>query len=59
MKQFISHTLAKEECIRLLVTIFSDDKQIEIVNHLSGDDAQKFIDTIIEVGLCTLSLKNG
>ena len=60
MKRLIRRTIAPEERVPLLVTIFSDGKQIEIVKHLSGDDAQKFIDTTIELSLCTLSpLKNG
>ena len=47
----ISHTLAADERISLITTIFSDHNQIGVVEQLSGDDAQTFIDTIDEVSL--------
>ena len=50
-KQLISHTLAADERISLITTIFSDHNQIGVVEQLSGDDAQTFIDTIDEVSL--------
>jgi len=35
--------------------IFSDRNQVEIVGHLSGDDAQKFIDVVDEVSFHIIS----
>ena len=54
-KRLISHTLAKDERLSLITTTFSDHNQIEMVRHLSGDDAQAFVDMIDEVSLCVLS----
>ena len=53
--RLITHTLAKDERLSLITTIFSDRDQIEMVGNLSGDDAQAFVDTIDEVSLCALS----
>jgi len=38
----------------LITRIFSDYDQVKMVGHLSGDDAQTFIDMIDEVSLCAL-----
>ena len=58
-KQLVNSTLAAHNRIPLIVTIFSDRDEVEIVGHLRGDDAQTFIDVIDEVSIHTLSpLKN-
>ena len=44
-----SRTLAADERISLVTTIFSDDDQVKMIGHISGDDAQTFIDLIYEV----------
>ena len=48
-KQLIGRTLTMDGRIALIMTIFSDDTQVEMVGQLSGDDAQTFVDTIDEV----------
>jgi hypothetical protein len=45
----ISNTLATPERISLIGTIFSDHNQVEMVENLSRDDAQAFIDEIDDV----------
>ena len=57
-KRLIGRTLAMDEQISLITAIFSDQNQVEMVQHLSGSDAQAFVDTISEVSLCTLSPPN-
>jgi len=47
-KQLTNRTLTARKRIALITRIFSDRDQIEVVKHLSGDDAQSFIDTIDE-----------
>ena len=42
----IRYPLSIDERIRLITSIFSDPDEVEVVEHLSGDDAQTFIDTI-------------
>jgi hypothetical protein len=54
-KLLISHTLATHERISLITAIFSDNDQVDMVENLSGDDAQNFIDVVDEVSTCTLS----
>jgi anti-sigma factor ChrR (cupin superfamily) len=54
-KRLISRTLATYERILLIATIFSDDNQVKVVGHVTGDDAQTIIDVIDEVGPCTIS----
>ena len=44
----ISDTLTMEERVSLIVEIFSDRDQVEMVRNLSGDDAQTFIDVTDE-----------
>jgi hypothetical protein len=58
-KQLISHTLTTYERVPLITAIFSDRDQIEMVEKLSGDNAQNFINVIDEVTTCTLSLLGG
>ena len=48
-KQLITRTLTTSERISLITTILLDRDQVEMVGHLSGDDAQTFIDTVYEV----------
>ena len=55
-KQLISHTLTTDERTSLIVKIFSDPDEVEMVEHLSGDDAQAFIDAATEVSSCDLAL---
>ena len=43
-----------DERVSLIATFFSDDNEVEMVKGLSGDDAQAFIDTIIEASFYTL-----
>ena len=57
-KRLIVHTPATDEQISLITAIFSDENQVEMVQHLSGSDAQAFVDTISEASLCTLSPPN-
>jgi len=45
-KRLINSTLPTPECISLIVSIFSDRNEVEIVGHLCGDDAQSFVDAI-------------
>ena len=54
-KRLISHTITADERISLIMTIFSDYNQVEKASHLSGNDAQAFVDTIDEVRLCIIS----
>ena len=44
--------------VSLITTIFSDDNEVEIVEGLSGSDAQAFIDMVDEVCFCTVSPPN-
>ena len=50
----ISNTLTVDERVSLIATIFSDDNEVDMVKGLSGDDAQAFIDRIIEASSYTL-----
>ena len=53
-KQLIDRASTMGERVSLIATIFSDRRQVEMVEHLSGDDAQTFIDRIDEVRLHTV-----
>jgi hypothetical protein len=55
-KRLISHTLATHERFPLITAIFSDRDQIEVVEKLSGDNAQNVINVIDEASTCVLSL---
>lgn len=48
-KQLISHTLSMDGRTSLIAKIFSAPDEAETVGHLSGDDAQAFIDIVSEV----------
>jgi len=48
-QRLISRTLTADERTTLIVKIFSDRDEVEMAEHLSGDDAQTFIDVIAEV----------
>ena len=59
-KQLISPTLAAHERIPLIMTIFSDCDEVDIVGHLCGEDFQTFVDVIDEASLQILPpRKNG
>jgi len=45
-KWLINTFFTMAERISLITSIFSDPVEIEVVGHLSGDDAQNFIDAI-------------
>ena len=55
-EQLISHTLSTHERISLIVSIFSDRNQVKVVEGISGDDAQNFIDVIDAVSTTHLHL---
>lgn len=48
-KQLINHTLATDERVSLITGIFIDRHQVEMVEHLSRSNAQRFIDMIDDV----------
>ena len=50
-KRLISDPLSADERISLITTIFSDHDMTKVVEYLSGDDAQTFINVIDEVSL--------
>ena len=59
-ERLIRHPLAMYEHTSLITTIFLDRNQVEMVEYLSGDDAQTFIDTVDKVRLRVLPpRKNG
>lgn len=45
----VNDTLAINERVSLITAIFSDRNEIEMDKHLSGDDAQTFVDKVYEV----------
>ena len=45
-ERLISHTLLVHERVSLIASIFLDRNQVKVVEGLSGDDAQNFIDVI-------------
>ena len=53
-RRLISHSLTAEERISLITTISLDDDQVKMVEQLSGDDAQTFVDVIDEVSFLPL-----
>ena len=57
-KQLISCPLPATKCIPLIQAIFQRNEVGE-VNHLSGDDAQTFVNVIDEVGTLSLLLSWG
>ena len=48
-----------EERVSLIVKIFSDRDQVEMVKNLCGDDAQTFVDMMDEASFGLLSLTKG
>jgi len=54
-KRLISSTVAPHERVALITGIFSDQKEVETIRNLCGDDAQTFVDLIDEVRRCPLS----
>ena len=48
-KQLITRPLTTDERISLVTSIFSDRNQAEVVDRISGDDAQTFVDVVDEV----------
>jgi hypothetical protein len=54
-KQLINDSLSMNERISLMMSIFSDHDEVEVVGRLSGEHAQTFVDLIAEVGTFTLS----
>ena len=51
-KQLITRTFTTRERISLITTTFSDSNQVKMVNQLSGDDVQTFIDVLDEASPC-------
>ena len=47
----ISYSLSVDERTPLITSIFSDRDEVEVVEHLAGDDAQAFIDVVYEVSI--------
>jgi len=54
-KRLTNNPLSMHECIPLMTSIFSDRNDVDVVGHLSGDDAQAFVDVIYEVSIHTLT----
>ena len=54
-KWLITHPFLMHERIALITSIFSDRNEVEVVGHLSGDDAQAFVDVIDEASIQMLS----
>ena len=51
----VSYPSSTEERTALIASIFSDSDEVEMVGHLSGGDAQTFIDAVDEVSSHTIS----
>ena len=54
-KHLISCPIVTQECVSLVRAIFSDKKEIRVVQSLDGGDAQAFIDKIDRVPSYTFS----
>jgi hypothetical protein len=50
-ERLISHRISTHDCISLIVSIFLDRNQVKVVEALSGDDAQNFIDVVDMVSI--------
>ena len=48
-KRLITRPLSASERVSLIMAIFSDSNEVDMVNHLQGDDAQIFVDLTDEV----------
>ena len=51
-KRLITDTSSQTEVAPLIEAIFASQDEIEMIDHLCGDDAQTFIDAIDKVWLC-------
>ena len=58
-QRLISYTRPTPERTDLISSIFSDRDEIDVVKHLSGDDAQTFIDAVNEVSYPSLLIRTG
>jgi hypothetical protein len=59
-KRLVDPTLSTKERIPLIRSIFSDPDEVGVLECLSGDDAQMFVDVIDEVNICiSLPLEDG
>jgi len=48
-KRLIHRPRVTDERISLIMEIFANNDEIEAVEHLCGEDAQSFIDVLVEV----------
>ena len=55
-KRLIGPTVSTEERTGLITSIFSDQDEVEVIEYLSGCDAQAFVDVIDEASIFILSL---
>ena len=51
----ISPTLSANERIDLIISVFSDRDEFEVLKYLSGGDAQAFVDVIDEASIHAIS----
>ena len=59
-KRLINPTVATDECINLIKSIFSDRDEVVVLEFISDNDSQAFVDVIDKVSICTLlPLKDG
>lgn len=54
-KRLISPTISANERIDLIISVFSDRDEFEVLKYLSGGDAQAFVDVIDEASINTIS----
>ena len=54
-KRLISPTTSAEERTDLITSIFSDRDEVKVLECLSGNDAQAFVDAIDEASIFILS----
>ena len=48
-KRLITHTSSQTEVVSIIEVLFASQDEIKIIDHLCGDDAQAFIDTLDKV----------
>ena len=53
-KRLTNHVLSTHERVSLLASIFTDRNEVEVAEHIFGDDAQIFVDVVDEVSIFTL-----
>ena len=59
-KRLINPTVSTDERVNLIDSIFSDHDEIAVLEYISRDDAQAFVDVIDKVSArALLPLKNG